>query len=97
VLGGGEAARVASGLGDDDFGGSSAAIPGIGQTGYIGLTAFVLNVAVTVVLTFVLKAARAPEGIDVTSPGDYTADAAETEGKEAPILRPGPSPAPNPG
>jgi solute:Na+ symporter, SSS family len=79
------------------FGGSAKEIPGIGETGYIGLTAFVLNVAVTVVLTFVLKAARAPEGIDVTSPGDYTADATETGGKKAPAVRPGTSPAPNPG
>jgi SSS family solute:Na+ symporter len=76
------------------FGGSSKEIPGIGEIGYIGLTAFVLNVIVTVVLTFVLKAAKAPEGIDVTSPGDYTADAAEAEA--APTLRPGTSPATNP-
>jgi SSS family solute:Na+ symporter len=34
------------------FGGSSAEIPGIGEVGCIGLTAFVLNVLVTVVLTF---------------------------------------------
>ncbi|MCT9077654.1 monocarboxylate uptake permease MctP [Streptomyces fulvoviolaceus] len=59
------------------FGGSNAAIPGIGEMGYIGLTAFVLNVAVTVVLTFVLKALKAPEGIDETSPADYTADAGD--------------------
>ncbi|MER6048938.1 sodium:solute symporter family protein [Streptomyces sp. NPDC001793] len=56
------------------FGGSSAEIPGIGQIGYIGLTAFVLNVVVTVVLTVVLKALKAPEGADETSPDDYTAD-----------------------
>ncbi|QTD96041.1 monocarboxylate uptake permease MctP [Streptomyces cyanogenus] len=78
------------------FGGSSKEIPGIGQTGYIGLTAFVLNVAVTVVLTFVLKAAKGTEGIDATSPADYTADAAETEALPAPAVRPGTSPAPNP-
>ncbi|MGW7359823.1 monocarboxylate uptake permease MctP [Streptomyces sp. NPDC054802] len=59
------------------FGGSSDAIPFIGQIGYIGLTAFVLNVVVTVVLTFVLRAAKAPEGIDETSPSDYTADAGD--------------------
>src|SRR6478752_4013113 len=57
------------------FGGSSKEIPGIGEIGYIGLTAFVLNVAVTVVLTFVLKAAKVPDGVDETSPEDYTADA----------------------
>ena len=44
------------------FGGSSTEIPGIGEIGYIGLTAFVLNVVVTVVLTFVLKAVKAPGG-----------------------------------
>ncbi|MET7620872.1 monocarboxylate uptake permease MctP [Streptomyces sp. NPDC005408] len=59
------------------FGGSSAEIPGFGEIGYIGLTAFVLNVVVTVVLTFVLRAMKAPEGVDETSPSDYTADAGD--------------------
>jgi SSS family solute:Na+ symporter len=61
----------------DHFGGSSKEIPGIGEIGYIGLTAFVMNVVVTVVLTFALKALKAPEGIDETNPGDYTADAGD--------------------
>ncbi|WP_189296166.1 monocarboxylate uptake permease MctP [Streptomyces albospinus] len=56
------------------FGGSSAEIPGIGEIGYIGLTAFVLNVVVAVVLTFALKAVKAPDGVDETRPADYTAD-----------------------
>ncbi|TXC94874.1 sodium:solute symporter family protein [Streptomyces sp. ISID311] len=59
------------------FGGSSKEIPGIGEIGYIGLTAFVLNVVVSVVLTVVLKAVNAPEGTDETSPADYTADAGD--------------------
>ncbi len=59
------------------FGGSAKEIPGIGEIGYIGMTAFVLNVVVTVVLTFVLKAVKAPEGTDETVPGDYTADAGD--------------------
>jgi SSS family solute:Na+ symporter len=59
------------------FGGSAKKIPGIGEIGYIGLTAFVLNIVVTVVLTFVLKALKAPEGTDETRPGDYTADAGD--------------------
>ncbi|MEU6254950.1 monocarboxylate uptake permease MctP [Streptomyces sp. NPDC047043] len=59
------------------FGGSNANIPGLGEMGYIGLTAFVLNVVVTVVLTFVLKALKAPEGVDETKPEDYTADAGD--------------------
>lgn len=64
------------------FGGNADLIPYIGEKGYIGLTAFVLNVAVAVVLTFVLKAFKAPEGIDETSPSDYTADAGEPGVKE---------------
>ncbi|CAL9463248.1 MULTISPECIES: monocarboxylate uptake permease MctP [Streptomyces] len=59
------------------FGGSSDEIPGIGEIGYIGLTAFVLNVLVTVVLTVVLKAVKAPDGVDETKPADYTADAGD--------------------
>ncbi|MDX2811449.1 sodium:solute symporter, partial [Streptomyces sp. PA03-5A] len=59
------------------FGGSSDTIPVIGQIGYIGLTAFVLNLAVTVVLTFVLRALKAPEGVDETSKADFTADAGD--------------------
>jgi solute:Na+ symporter, SSS family len=59
------------------FGGSAKEIPGIGEIGYIGLTAFVLNVVVTVVLTFALKAANVPDGVDETSPEDYTADAGD--------------------
>ena len=49
------------------FGGSSKEIPGLGEIGYIGLTAFVMNVVVTVVLTFVLRAFKVPEGVDETS------------------------------
>jgi solute:Na+ symporter, SSS family len=56
------------------FGGSSRQIPGIGQIGYIGMTAFVLNVLLAVVLTLVLRLFKAPEGIDETTPADYTAD-----------------------
>ena len=59
------------------FGGSSKLIPGIGQIGYIGMTAFVLNAAVSIVLTLVLRAVKAPAGIDETVPGDYTADAGD--------------------
>ncbi|GAA5010000.1 monocarboxylate uptake permease MctP [Kitasatospora paranensis] len=59
------------------FGGSSAEIPVIGQIGYIGLTAFVLNLVVAVVLTLVLRAAKAPEGPDETARADYTADAGD--------------------
>ncbi|MGQ4512256.1 monocarboxylate uptake permease MctP [Streptomyces sp. DW26H14] len=61
------------------FGGSSAEIPGIGQIGYIGMTAFVLNILVSVVLTFVFRAFKAPEGVDETTAGDYVADAGDKD------------------
>lgn len=66
------------------FGGSSAEIPFIGEIGYIGLTAFVLNLVVAVALTVVLRAAKAPEGVDSTSPADYGADAGEPAVENAP-------------
>jgi SSS family solute:Na+ symporter len=59
------------------FGGNSDTIPWIGKIGYIGLTAFVLNLAVAVVLTLVLRALRAPAGTDETSLSDYTVEAGE--------------------
>ncbi|MEV5505998.1 monocarboxylate uptake permease MctP [Streptomyces orinoci] len=60
----------------DHFGNTNV-IPFLGEKGYIGLTAFVLNLVVAVVLTVVFRALKAPEGVDQTSPGDYTADAGE--------------------
>ena len=56
------------------FGGSLAAIPTIGDLGYIALTAFVLNVLVAVVLTLVLNAAKVGNGTDHTVSSDYFAD-----------------------
>ncbi|HEY9439172.1 MAG TPA: sodium:solute symporter family protein [Streptomyces sp.] len=61
------------------FGGSSAEIPGLGEIGYIGLTAFVLNVVVVLVLTVVLNAVKAPAGVDETSPSDYLGDAGDKD------------------
>jgi predicted anti-sigma-YlaC factor YlaD len=45
-----------------------------GHTVYIGLSAIILNIAVTVILTLVLKAARVPGGADETLPREYKAD-----------------------
>ncbi|MFD8866857.1 monocarboxylate uptake permease MctP [Streptomyces sp. NPDC059590] len=59
------------------FGGSQKEIPGIGEIGYIGFTAFVLNAAVVVVLTLVLRAVKAPDGVDETTAADYKADAGD--------------------
>ena len=55
-----------------------------GHTYYIGLTAIILNIAVSAVLTLVLRAARVPAGADETVPRQYTAD---------PVDAPGPAPA----
>jgi SSS family solute:Na+ symporter len=41
---------------------------------YIGFTAFLINLVVTVVLTAILRAAKVPAGVDQTSPADYHAD-----------------------
>ncbi len=59
------------------FAGSVASIPVIGQLGYIALTAFAINVIVAAVLTLVLRAVKAPEGVDETIPADYFADAGD--------------------
>jgi len=45
-----------------------------GHTYYIGLTAIILNIAVSAVLTLVLRVARVPAGTDETLPRQYTAD-----------------------
>jgi SSS family solute:Na+ symporter len=59
------------------FGGSLNEIPGLGDMGYIALTAFVLNIVVAVVVTLVLNAAKVSNGTDATVPGDYYADAGD--------------------
>jgi solute:Na+ symporter, SSS family len=63
---------AAAGRPHSHFGGSAAAIPVIGRIGYVGVTAFVLNLAVAVALTPLLRAARVPAGADETVAGDYT-------------------------
>jgi SSS family solute:Na+ symporter len=68
------AADVRNPLTHARFGGSSDAIPWIGRTGYIGLTAVVLNLLVVVVLTVALRLCKVPDGADETRVGDFTAD-----------------------
>jgi solute:Na+ symporter, SSS family len=45
-----------------------------GHSIYIGITAIIINTVIAVILTFVLRAARVPEGTDETLPHQYTAD-----------------------
>ncbi|HWD78612.1 MAG TPA: sodium:solute symporter [Kribbella sp.] len=56
------------------FGGSLAKIPFTDTQAYIALTAFVLNVIVVVLLTFLFRALKVADGEDTTHPSDYTAD-----------------------
>jgi SSS family solute:Na+ symporter len=49
-----------------------------GHTYYIGLTAIILNIAVSAVLTLILRAVRVPAGTDETQPRQYTADPVDT-------------------
>jgi SSS family solute:Na+ symporter len=66
--------RVISPTTGKHFGGSVADIPGLGEMGYIAMTAFVLNVVVAALITLALNAAKVPNGRDHTAPGDYFAD-----------------------
>jgi solute:Na+ symporter, SSS family len=68
------------------FGSSVGAIDVIGKSGYIALTAFVINVIVAAVLTVVLNALKAPTGTDVTRATDYRADLGDPSVHELPEL-----------
>jgi SSS family solute:Na+ symporter len=79
-------------LGTRHFGGSLANFPFTHTQVYIAVSALVLNIVVAVVVTVVLKAIKAPEGTDVTSPADYYADPAPKRSKR-PSLEPAADPA----
>jgi SSS family solute:Na+ symporter len=75
------------------FGGSLAKFPFSHTTVYIGLSALVVNLLVSVVLTFVLRALNAPVGADSTGPEDYYSDsdgpAVRVRGTEGGLAEPG--------
>ncbi len=56
------------------FANSLSVVPGIGQAGYIGLTALALNVVVVVAITVVMRGLKVSNGSDLTVPADYFAD-----------------------
>jgi solute:Na+ symporter, SSS family len=60
------------GNGQLHFGTSTA--PVFGHVTYIAVTAFVLNLAVSVVLTLIFRAIRLPDGYDETQLADYSMD-----------------------
>jgi solute:Na+ symporter, SSS family len=68
------------------FGGATANVPGLGHTAYIGLTALVLNFAVALVGTLLLKLAPATAGRDETTPDDYLVDVDAERLTETPVL-----------
>jgi len=59
------------------FAASTAKVPILGETGYIGLTALVLNLAVAVVLSLILHRVPGSGGADLTAPEDYLVDSHE--------------------
>jgi SSS family solute:Na+ symporter len=67
--------RVISPATGKHFGGSVTKIPFFGaHTAYIAMTAFIMNVVVSVVLTVVFRAINVPDGKDATRRSDYHAD-----------------------
>jgi solute:Na+ symporter, SSS family len=70
------------------FGASTA--PVFGHVTYIAIAALVINLVVTVVLTFIFRAIGLPDGYDETRIADYTADPVYAAAVRARIpLRPG--------
>ena len=59
------------------FGGSLDVIPGLGELGYIAVTAFAINAVIAVLGSLVLNATKVTNGSDETRPGDYFADAGD--------------------
>src|SRR5487761_1435307 len=60
------------------FAGSIALIPIVGQTGYIALTALVLNLVVSIVVTLLLRLRPSTLGSDIPAPNDYLGDAPDS-------------------
>ena len=60
------------------FGGSAFPLKDFGfdtpKTVYVGFVAVAINLIVAVVVTFILRAMKTPEGVDGTTPDDYFAD-----------------------
>ena len=72
------------------FGGSAFALSNLGidtdWTIYTGFVAVVVNLVVAVVATLILKAAKAPDGTDITTPVDYTADEGDPKVSDTPAI-----------
>jgi SSS family solute:Na+ symporter len=69
-----EAYQVVNPATGKHFGGSLGEIPGLGEMGYIAMTAFSINIIVAVAVTLLLNLLKVSNGADQTEPGDYFAD-----------------------
>jgi SSS family solute:Na+ symporter len=70
--------RPAPGEPGTHFGASTAVVPLIHQTFYIAVTAFIINLVITVVLTLVFNRLKLNAGTDETLPAQYVADPDDT-------------------
>jgi SSS family solute:Na+ symporter len=70
-----EAYQVINPVTGKHFGGSLGMMPGIGEMGYIAITAFAINVVLAVVLSAIFNAMKVSNGRDETIAFDYFADA----------------------
>jgi SSS family solute:Na+ symporter len=68
------------------FGGSTDTVPLIGHTVYIAITAFVINLVISVVLTLLFRALRLPAGSDETQPEHYLADPEPSTAPPIPVV-----------
>jgi solute:Na+ symporter, SSS family len=72
----------------EHFGGSSFPLAKLGFDTkvaiYAGFLALLVNLLVTVIVTFVLRAMRVPDGVDATDESDYTAEREDPTFRELP-------------
>ena len=73
------------------FGGSAFPLSKFGfdtpKTIYVGFVAVAVNLLVAVLVTLVLRAAKAPDGVDGTEPDDYFADEGDPRVTAHPLAR----------
>ena len=60
------------------FGGPLTTFWGTDTKVYVALMALLINLAIVIVGTVVLRALKVPDGTDSTSPGDYGVDMGDT-------------------
>ena len=77
----------APGVPGSHFGASTANVPGLNHNVYVAVTALVINLVVTIVLTAVFRLAKLPAGTDETMPAHYLADPPGMPRTPAPITR----------